>query len=171
MCTFFVLLCVIYRLTGNARDQLQRAENSERPEGRKHAGENNGGGTDVCRIFHFPPSWLRRITWGWKDLRRPPLRHLEASHKGGTWKNCVKVKIHRICKYLWKSPPTPDVWPALFIWRRAQLAWKQQRPRCPWASGMHQCVQEQNKLVFTFPKIFSYCSLLQRSKHLSLGPI
>ena len=51
MCTFFVLLCVIYRLTGNARDQLQRAENSERPEGRKHAGENNGGGTDACRSF------------------------------------------------------------------------------------------------------------------------
>ena len=108
MCTFFVLLCVIYRLTGHAGDQLQRAENSERPEGRKHAGENNGGGTDVCRIFHFPSSWLRRsgrITWGWKDLRRPPLRHLEASHKGGTWKNCVKVKIHRICKYIWNSPP------------------------------------------------------------------
>ena len=104
MCTFFVLLCVIYRLTGHAGDQLQRAENSERPEGRKHAGENNGGGTDVCRIFHFPSSWLRRITWGWKDLRRPPLRHLEASHKGGTWKNCVKVKIHRICKYLSTSP-------------------------------------------------------------------
>ena len=50
-CTFFVLLCVIYRLTGHAGDQLQRAENSERPEGRKQAGENNGGGADTCRSF------------------------------------------------------------------------------------------------------------------------
>ena len=53
-CTFFVLLCVIYRLTGHAGDQLQRAENSERPEGRKHAGENNGGGPNTCRSFRFP---------------------------------------------------------------------------------------------------------------------
>ena len=40
-------------------------------------------------------------------------------------------------KVLRSLPPPTDVWSALFIWQRPQLAWKQQ-PKCPWASKMQR---------------------------------